>query len=391
MVTVLHVIASASLDWGGPSRVIREMTAALADRGHRVLVLSADGPEDQRREGSQPPFDPRVEHRLHRFDINRAPWPSSGLMVDLVRHLRGPDRVDVAHVHGLFNLPCTAAMLALRAARVPYVLRPCGMLDRFSLSQKARRKTPWWRFFDGPSASRAGAIQCSTRHEVEAVELALTEHRLSGRVVECPQGVAALPAPSPTPPRATPYLLFLGRVAEKKGLIPLVRALAADPALPDLVIVGPDERGHRAEVEREVVRLGVLHRVQWVGPIYSAHEKSSWYAHAAAFCLPSADENFGLTVVEAARLGTPLLVSPEVGLADQVRRFAAGLVAEARPEPIAAALKTLVAHRESFRAGARALGASFDWPERAAAVESLYLDSMAGTDRKAGLRASRGR
>jgi len=388
MVSVLHVIASASLDWGGPSRVIRELTAALADRGHRVVVLSADGPEASRREGSQPPFDPRVEHHLHRFDVARAPWPSTGLMVDLVRHLRGPGRVDVAHVHGLFNLPCSSAMLALRAARVPYVLRPCGMLDRFSLSQKARRKTPWWRFLDGPSASRAAAIQCSTGHEVEAVTQALSQCGLRGHVVECPQGVAALPMPTAVPPRATPYLLFLGRVAEKKGLIPLVRALALNPALPDLAIVGPDERGHRAEVEREVERLGILHRVQWVGPIYASVEKANWYAHAAAFCLPSADENFGLTVIEAARLGTPVLVSPDVGLADHVVRHHAGLVAEANPEAIARGLATLLATRPDFEHGARALGSAFDWPERAAAVEDLYLEALARGGR--GLKASRG-
>lgn len=379
MVTALHVIASASLDWGGPSRVIREMTAALADRGHRVIVLSADGPADRVREGSQPPFDPRVEHRLHRFDLMRAPWPSTGLMIDLVRSLARAarhDRIDVAHVHGLFNLPCSSAMLALRAARVPYVLRPCGMLDRFSLSQKARRKTPWWRYLDGPSASRAAAIQCSTRHEVEAVSGALREHGLSGNVVECAQGVAALPAPAPTPPRPTPYLLFLGRVAEKKGLIPLVRALATRPGLPDLAIVGPDERGHRAEVEREIERLGVLHRVQWVGPLYAPIEKANWYAHAAAFCLPSADENFGLTVIEAARLGTPVLVSPEVGLADHVVRHRAGLVAEANPEAIARALETLLATRADLEHGARALGSAFDWPGRAAAVEDLYLEAL---------------
>lgn len=376
MVTALHVIASASLDWGGPSRVIREMTAALADRGHRVIVLSADGPAHLVRAGSQPPFDPRVEHHLHRFDLMRAPWPSTGLMVDLMRHLRGTGRVDVAHVHGLFNLPCSSAMLALRAARVPYVLRPCGMLDRFSLSQKARRKTPWWRFLDGPSASRAAAIQCSTRHEVEAVTQALSEHGLSGNVVECPQGVAALPTPTAGPPRATPYLLFLGRVAGKKGLIPLVRALATRPGLPDLAIVGPDERGHRAEVEREVERLGILHRVQWVGPLYAPIEKSNWYAHAAAFCLPSADENFGLTVIEAARLGTPVLVSPDVGLADHVVRHRAGLVAEANPEAIARALETLLATRADLEHGARALGSAFDWPERAAAVENLYLEAV---------------
>lgn len=374
MVTSLHIIASASLDWGGPSRVIREMTAALADRGHRVIVLSADVPRHDRREGSQPPFDPRVDHRLHRFDIARAPWPSTGLLWDLARHL---GKVDVAHVHGLFNLPCTSAMLALRAARVPYVLRPCGMLDRFSLNQKARRKTPWWRVLDGPSAARAGAIQCSTRHEVEAVEAALAEHGFQGHVVECPQGVAALPEADPSPPFSQPYLLFLGRVAEKKGLLPLVRALALSPDLPDLVVVGPDERGHWADVTREASRLGILHRVHGIGPAYAPDEKARWYRHAAAFCLPSADENFGLTVVEAARFGTPLLVSPEVGLSEHVTRHHAGLVVDSTPEAIAAALRALMARRGDFGDGAKRLAASFEWTDRAAAVERLYLDAMA--------------
>lgn len=369
--TVLHVIASASLDWGGPSRVVRELTAALAERGHRMIVLSADVAPEKRRAGSQPPFDARVEHRLHRFDLARAPWPSSRLILDLVRLT---PKVDVAHVHGLFNATCTAAMLALRMARVPYVLRPCGMLDAFSLTQKARQKALWWRLLDGPSAAAAGAIQCSTGHEVRAVEAAFHRAGLgSPRTIECAQGVAALPAPREVEaPRSTPYLLFLGRVAAKKGLMALVRALATDPALPELVIVGPDERGHRAEVEREIAALGILHRVQWVGPIYAPDAKARWYRHAAAFCLPSADENFGLTVIEAASLGVPVVVSPEVGLAEHVTRHGAGLVVEAEPRALAAGLGEVLARREAFVAGALALGAAFSWEARAGALEALY-------------------
>lgn len=372
-VTSLHVIASASLDWGGPARVIREMTAALADRGHRVIVLSADVPEGRRTPGSQPPFDPRVEHHLHRFDLARAPWPSLGLGLDLLRHL---PKIDIAHVHGLFNVSCTAAMLALRATKTPYILRPCGMLDAFSLAQKAHRKASWWRYLDGPSAAGASAVQCSTAHEVHAVTAALETIGRTGHVVECAQGVAPLPDADPSPPYPKPYLLFLGRVAEKKGLLPLVRALALDPTLPDLVIVGPDERNHKAHVERELAALNVTHRVHWAGPTYAPNAKARWYAHASAFCLPSADENFGLTVVEAARFGVPLLVSPEVGLAEHVAHHHAGLVTPAEPTAIATALRTLVTQRADFAEGARTLGASFDWTERAAAVEALYHQAL---------------
>ena len=376
MVTCLHIIASASLDWGGPARVIREMTAALADRGHHVIVLSADVAKARRTPDSQPPFDPRVEHRLHRFDLAHAPWPSIGLGLDLLKHL---PRIDVAHVHGLFNVSCTAAMLALRASKTPYIVRPCGMLDAFSLTQKAHRKASWWRYLDGPSAAHANAIQCSTAHEVHAVTTALTTIERVGRVIECAQGVAPLPAADPTPPYPKPYLLFLGRIAEKKGLLPLVRALALDPTLPDLVVVGPDERGHKAHVEQEASMLGVTPRVHWIGPIYAPEAKARWYAHAAAFCLPSADENFGLTVVEAARFGVPLLVSPEVGLSEHVAHHHAGLVTPTEPPAIATALRTLVTRHADFEPGARALGASFDWPERAAAVETLYHQALYNT------------
>ncbi len=380
--TCLHVIASSALDWGGPSRVIREMTSALADRGHRLIVLSADQAKARRPPGSQPPFDPRVDHHIHTFDFARAPWPSTSLLIDLLRQL---PRIDLAHVHGLFNAPCSSTMAALRAARVPYVLRPCGMLDPFSLRQRERSKALWWRLLDGPNARGAAAIQCSTPHEVAAVQSALASiPGRSSRVVECPQGVSPLPSPTdPDSPHPRPYALFLGRVATKKGLIPLVKALverASGTAVStlDLVIVGPDERGHAAEVRQLVDSLGLARRVRLVGPVFDVHEKARWYAHAAAFCLPSADENFGLTVVEASRFGVPLLVSPDVGLAPAIAKNGAGLVVPAEPPEIAGALAELVgAHRPAFSEGARRLGAAFEWPERAADLEAVYYEAAA--------------
>jgi len=383
---IAHIIASADLGWGGPSRVIREMTAALADRGHRVVVFSTDAAPGRVRASAsmQAPFDPRVEHRVFRSDLVRPPFPSAAMALAVVREARG---FDIAHVHGLFNAPSSAALLALRAARVPFVVRPCGMLDPWSLQQRAGVKAAWWRYLDGPSVRAAGAVQCSTPHELRSVEAALAQALGSRhpRLVECPQGVGLLPAPNEaSAPHPRPYILFLGRIAEKKGLLPLVRAIA-QPTAPDcdLVVVGPSEHGHAREVSAAITQLGLGGRVHLVGPIFDGAAKARWYEHALAFALPSSDENFGITLVEAARHGVPLLVSPEVGLAEAIAHDGAGLVVKPLPDSIAAGLTVLVGPgREAFRAGAIRLGARFAWPERAAQLESVYREVLAEAGRR---------
>ncbi len=387
---IAHIIASAHPGWGGPSRVIREMTAALAERGHTITVFSTDAAPGRRRAAAdaQPPFHPGVVHRVLRSDLPAPPYPSLAFAAALARALGA---FDLTHVHGLFNAPSTTALQLLRARGLPFVLRPCGMLDPWSLGQRAAPKALWWRLLDGPPTLRAGAIQCSTPHELDAVRaaLALVPRPLAPagpgpRLALCPQGVGHLPSPGPLPsPHPRPYVLFLGRVAEKKGLLPLVQALALDPHTQlDLVIVGPDERGHAAAVRAEAEAAGVAARVHLVGPVFDPPEKARWLAHALAFALPSHDENFGIAVVEAARAGLPLLVSPEVGLAPAVTEHGAGCVVPATPKAIAGGLSRLVGPaRDAFSAGAKALGARFDWAERAADLDRLYQEVLAARGR----------
>ncbi|MFO0748140.1 MAG: glycosyltransferase [Myxococcota bacterium] len=81
---ILHVIGGLATDWGGPSRVVREMAAHLAARGHDVTIASTDvGPAGTRvRLGApgQPDAGPGVRIELHRADVPAPPtlrWRSS--------------------------------------------------------------------------------------------------------------------------------------------------------------------------------------------------------------------------------------------------------------------------------------------------------------------------
>ena len=79
---------------------------------------------------------------------------------------------------------------------------------------------------------------------------------------------------------------------------------------------------------------------------------------AELFALPSNHENFGRAAVEAMSMGIPVLISDNVFVADEVRRFEAGWVASETPNEIARVLRqalTAVDQRRLRGAGARRL------------------------------------
>jgi glycosyltransferase involved in cell wall biosynthesis len=389
---ILQVIPSIGQERGGPIQVVKEMCRALADRGHAVELHATDaGPRGARLPPDARDLDlgPGVTLHLHRADLLVPPYASTAMLFALVQAIR---RADLAHVHTCFNAPASTAMWLLRRmGRIPYVLRTCGMLDAYSLAQHPLRKRLWLAGLERANVLAASTVQVSTPLEEREVRHAIR----AARTLVLPQGVAPPSPPSDARPHARPYLLFLSRVAVKKGLLRLVSAFAqllerlrvkghplSDTL--DLVIAGPDEYGHRAEVEAHIAQLGrnpqnrdLRGRIAFVGPVSGA-SKSAWFAHAEAFVLPSDDENFGVVVVEAAHLGTPVLVSDAVGLADAVARHGAGLVLPRTVEAWADGLEAVLARgREPFRSGTMALAGDFGWPELARRLEGRYREILA--------------
>ncbi|HEU4950675.1 MAG TPA: glycosyltransferase, partial [Holophagaceae bacterium] len=171
--------------------------------------------------------------------------------------------------------------------------------------------------------------------------------------------------PRPVPgPRRT--LLYLGRLHPVKGIDRLLRAwarLEAERPDWDLRILGPDNGGHLAELQRLAAALG-LRRAAFGGPVYGA-EKVQAYLAADLFVLPTHSENFGMTVAEALAAGTPAVVTrgaPWEGLV----REGAGWWIDPGTEALEAALREATAlapaRREAMgRAGRAWMARDFAW------------------------------
>ena len=161
-------------------------------------------------------------------------------------------------------------------------------------------------------------------------------------------------------------VVFFGRLHKVKGVDRLVRAW--EQVVRDgweLVIAGPD-CGMLEEL-KSIVAERKLPRVSFVGEI-NGHAKYAFLADADIYVLPSDTENFGITVAESLASGTPVIASqgtPWEGL----EREKCGRWVPIGVEPLAAALKELMAMSDAERAAMGARGR--EWIRRDFAWEGI--------------------
>ena len=106
-------------------------------------------------------------------------------------------------------------------------------------------------------------------------------------------------------------LLFLGNILPRKGLLPLLHALAGiDRRLWQLSIVGgldfaPD---YTEKVRRLVEKLSLSEAVRFLGPLHDDKLKDKLKT-SHIFCMPYAYEGFGIAILEAMAFGLPAIGS----------------------------------------------------------------------------------
>lgn len=225
-------------------------------------------------------------------------------------------------------------------------------------------------------AARADRIIVSSRFAAREVEERLG---ISGaKVVLCPAGAPSWPARREWP--VPGHILFLGTLEPRKNIPGLLRAYARLlerwPAAPDLILAGPagpDARPWLADLERSPF----AGRARHVGYV-DADARRGLYEKAGLLVLPSFEEGFGLTALEAMTVGVPVVASARGSLPEVVGD--AGLLVEPDDtEALACAMEQLLGNQEAARLAARrGLERSrlFTWEASARTLRQAYADAV---------------
>jgi glycosyltransferase involved in cell wall biosynthesis len=296
----------------------------------------------------------------------------------LAAWLRGnATRFDVVHVHAVFSHSSVAAGSAARRAGVPYIVRPLGTLDPWSVKRKNRRK----RLLLGLGA-RALVTRAARMHYTSEDEQRLAESVIDG----LPSG-SVIPVGIDDdffdiPPRrdaSAPMVLSLSRLDEKKRIDVLIAAFhqaAADRGNDawTLVIAGDGPAALVARLKSLAQQGPARDRVSFTGWVSGA-DKIELFRRASLFALPSHQENFGISVAEAMASAVPVVVTPGVNLSRDVQQAGAGWVVAEPVASVAAGLAAAMrdaAEREHRGGRARTLAERFRWTTVGRSLAELY-------------------
>jgi glycosyltransferase involved in cell wall biosynthesis len=329
---LLHIINTLSPVDGGPPEAVRQLVKAYVAIGGEVEIVTLDNSAEPFLRGIPCPIHTLDQTYLGRYAFSPRLWYWLG---------ENARRFDGMIMNGVWSFPGVALRHAALKAGKPYGIFAHGALDPWFKRQyplKHLKKQLYWPVQHAVLRDAAAVFFTS---ELER-DLARSSFRSSNwNSIVVPYGVTdpmanwsqtdslleelyrALPAV-----HGRHFLLFLARIHKKKGCDLLVEAFAKfAPQAPDvdLVMAGPDQEGMEASLRSLTERLGIANRVHWPGLIGG---KVKWGALMAcdAFVLPSHQENFGISVVEALAVGRPVLISDQVNIWPEIEAHGVGLV-----------------------------------------------------------------
>jgi glycosyltransferase involved in cell wall biosynthesis len=372
---VLHVIPSVAERSGGPATAIIPMCRALKQEGVEVLLVSTNAGMDHDEgvseyKGIPAKFFPTQMGESFKYSRPLSSWLSSNI-----------ERFDVAHIHAVFNHSSIAAAHVCRRAGVPYVVRPLGTLEPWSMTQKSIRKRVFWQISGKGMLRRAAAIHYTTQAEKLSTERLLGLNH--GKVIAL--GIEANSATSVTDAKLEqyfpelankPYALVMSRLHPKKGLDVLIDAFLSLVQVQKfahwrLVIAGDGPADHVLKLKAIAGSSSQIHFTGWL----DGEKKDAVLGRASLLALPSHQENFGLCVMEALSRSVPVLVSPHVNLAEEIVLANAGWIAtvdkDALMSRLAEALSDDDERRRRGQAG-KQLSQKYSWTTTAKNLLDLY-------------------
>jgi glycosyltransferase involved in cell wall biosynthesis len=320
---ILQINASykAAYIYGGPTMSVSALSERLAEAGHDVWVYTttANGLTEL-------PVSANtlvIVDGVHVVYFNRITKDhthfSPKLLLELSKQVK---TFDVVHIHAWWNLVSVLSCAITLAKGVKVVLSPRGTLSEYSFKHKGTFiKKLFHQLIGNKLLKRCTLHTTSVSEQIEIKKLTGGKHMLN---IPNFINLAAVEIKSINHHNKIIKLLFLSRIDEKKGLDVLLNALALVNIPWSLSIAGDGDAQYIETLKKIAIAKCIDHQITWLGFRHS--DKFEVYHDHDIFILPSHNENFGNVVIESLSVGTPVLISKNVGLADYVAEHNMGWV-----------------------------------------------------------------
>ncbi|WP_391561000.1 XrtY-associated glycosyltransferase XYAG1 [Mucilaginibacter achroorhodeus] len=313
---ILHVTASykPAYIYGGPIMSVSALCEALVENDIDVEVFTTTA--NGRQELSVTPGTPEMVNGVRVTYFKRITKDHTHFSPSLLKNLRAKVKdYDVVHIHAWWNLVSVFAALIATRNNMPVILSPRGTLSYYSFLNRNSFKKRLIHHLLGKKLLRNCHIHATAQSEAFTVNKLIKP--LSSTVIP---NFVKLPCQltfKRTFDEASPIkLLFFSRIEEKKGLDLLLKALPKLNFQFSLTIAGTGDPEYIKSLKSLISDNNIGQQISWLG--FVTDDKFDVLNDHDLLILPSYDENFGNVVIESLSVGTPVLISDKVGLADYV-------------------------------------------------------------------------
>jgi len=381
---VLHIIPSLSSSYsGGPVEAVIQLCQELKNQGIEIAIATTKVEKTQAIPDSVPTY--YFARQFSSFLPSQFAF-SWELKNWLSQHIK---EFDLLHIHFLFTYPSTIACYYANKHKIPYILRPAGMLSPTCLKKSAFKKRLYTLFFEKRNLQNAAAIHFTSREELDAAR----EPKLNNQYILVPNGLnlerfgnlesfKGLFRKRYPDINEKKIILFLSRIDPIKGLgllIPALKILSRKRNDFVFILAGSGSKKYERWVRHALFNAGLEKLTIFTGFV-EGKMKFSLLADADVFVLPSYHENFGMAIAEAMSCGLPVVISKRVNIYKLIEDNQAGVVSELDSQDIAIKLDRLLSDEglrvEMGARGRRLAQENFNVQKTAKAMLEIYSNIL---------------
>jgi glycosyltransferase involved in cell wall biosynthesis len=330
--------------YGGPTMSVSMLAEQLAKTGAttEVYATTANGKVELDVESAKPIMVDGVNVTYFKRITKDHTHFSPQLLLKLWRECR---QFDVIHVHGWWNTVSVLACLVAQKRNMPVIVSPRGMLSNYTFNNRNNSSKSLIHRFLGRRLLTKSYIHVTSQNEYEAV-LSLVKPK---GIFNIPNFIKLTSAKRNQEPIAVGVLklLFFSRIEQKKGLDILLDALRYVTIPYHLTIAGTGKQAYIDQLKAKAKSYGISDKIDWIG--FQTENKFNILANHDVMVLPSYDENFGNVVIESLSVGTPVLISDQVGLANYVKQNDLGWICETNATSISNAINDIALHTDRLK------------------------------------------
>ncbi len=351
---ILHITPAywPAIHWGGPIISVHLLAKTQRALGNDVSVFTTTlGLKNNKNNTTT--LDGVVIFYFASFRISTWHVP----LFSFIRTLwRASDAYDIFHIHLTWDPICWMSAFILVLKKKKIIWSPRGAIEEYLIESKNRfLKKIIYYFLLKPLYKKITAFHFTSEYEKQKFFEYTRIARLCA-VIFNPINIneyAPLVDISLLEQwnlRNKKYFLYIGRINWKKGLEILVNAFALFLEKNNdwhLVIAGPDENNLREKLKQIAQQRKIDATIIFID-LVEGDEKLALLQSCRAFILPSHSENFGIAAIEALCAGVPLIISKNVGVAELVKKYKAGYIAEPTVQNIFQKMKYLIEHPDKI-------------------------------------------